>query len=377
MVKVNHSAKETNLSFYYQTLVGLDKCFELKEGESIYFEKDGDVSFIDKNGLNATNIEVKHYSDNLTDNHENFWKTLKNWLAPEFKQEQYRFLMLCTTQPYGRDTLFENWNNENIDGRFHIIMDIINRRDMDSDDSKMAKIQKNIQDIIQSEEMKFKEVVSKIVLLTEYGGISQLEDKICNRLFNISQEYHFEYLENLIGFVYMQAQKNNDWVIEYDAFNKKNLELTSHYSKLPFVFPKLNHKMANPDEVDEHQDKLFVSKIKDIDYDEVVPEAIGCYLELINSLNDSFKKNPGYKSYTDSYRDELVVRLHRKYRTAVRKKTDSKDFYDEVFNETPFTINTNIASNSIHRDGLIHEIMDMEKVHIDNTQIDLRWDTKQ
>ena len=26
MVKINHSAKETNLSFYYQTLVGLDKC---------------------------------------------------------------------------------------------------------------------------------------------------------------------------------------------------------------------------------------------------------------------------------------------------------------------------------------------------------------
>lgn len=96
MNTTKNSALDTALSFYYQTLVGLEKCFDLQEGGVIYFEKDGDVSFVDENPLNSQQIEVKHYSDNLTNHHENFWKTLKNWLLPEFRHEQYQYLVLCT-----------------------------------------------------------------------------------------------------------------------------------------------------------------------------------------------------------------------------------------------------------------------------------------
>ncbi|MCV5410075.1 hypothetical protein OFN21_29835, partial [Escherichia coli] len=81
--QTKNAALTTALAFHYQVLIGLDKCFSLEDGQSVWFEKDGDVSLISSNALASTQTEVKDYSSALTDHHENLWKTLKNWLAPE------------------------------------------------------------------------------------------------------------------------------------------------------------------------------------------------------------------------------------------------------------------------------------------------------
>jgi hypothetical protein len=80
--KTKNAALTTALAFHYQMLIGLDKCFSLEDGQSVWFEKDGDVSFNSPDPLESTQTEVKDYSAALTDHHENLWKTLKNWLAP-------------------------------------------------------------------------------------------------------------------------------------------------------------------------------------------------------------------------------------------------------------------------------------------------------
>lgn len=95
-----NTALPTVRGLHYQILVGLSKCFDLKEGQTIFFEKDGDVSLIG-NKEDSTQVEVKHYKNDLTDNHLNFWKTLANWTTEEFDHSQYSSLVLLTTQKFG------------------------------------------------------------------------------------------------------------------------------------------------------------------------------------------------------------------------------------------------------------------------------------
>ena len=115
--KIKNSALSTALAFHYQVLVGLDKCFSLDEGQMIWFEKDGDVSLISPDASISTQTEVKDYAAPLTDHHENLWKTLKNWLAPEFNHAQYGVLILHTTQAFGGTTQLKDWSIEIVEQR--------------------------------------------------------------------------------------------------------------------------------------------------------------------------------------------------------------------------------------------------------------------
>jgi hypothetical protein len=126
--QTKNAALTTALAFHYQVLIGLDKCFSLEDGQSVWFEKDGDVSLISPEALASTQTEVKDYAAPLTDHHENLWKTLKNWLAPEFDHAQYGALMLHTTQAFGATTRLKDWNKRSAEQRLQVLKDIFAER---------------------------------------------------------------------------------------------------------------------------------------------------------------------------------------------------------------------------------------------------------
>ena len=101
MNSTKSSVLPTLRGFHYQVLLGIEKCFELNGGQSIWFESDGDISIRGNEIENNEQIESKHYdqTDFLTDGHDNFWNTLNNWLKDDFDHTQYAFLILHTTQP--------------------------------------------------------------------------------------------------------------------------------------------------------------------------------------------------------------------------------------------------------------------------------------
>jgi len=71
--QTKNAALTTALAFHYQMLIGLDKCFSLEEGQAIWFEKDGDVSFLSNSvgqSSQSSQTEVKDYTAPLTDHHE-------------------------------------------------------------------------------------------------------------------------------------------------------------------------------------------------------------------------------------------------------------------------------------------------------------------
>lgn len=126
--QTKNAALTTALAFHYQVLIGLDKCFTLDEGQSVWFEKDGDVSLMSPDALTSSQTEVKDYSTPLTDHHENLWKTLKNWLAPNFNHAQYGVLILHTTQPFGATTKLKDWNIQTTEQRLQVLKDIFFNR---------------------------------------------------------------------------------------------------------------------------------------------------------------------------------------------------------------------------------------------------------
>ena len=77
MKETKNSALTTAQAFYHQSIVALDKCFEMDEGDFIYLEKDGDISLITEGENTGSQIEIKDVAAALTDHHESFWKNNK------------------------------------------------------------------------------------------------------------------------------------------------------------------------------------------------------------------------------------------------------------------------------------------------------------
>lgn len=359
MNTTKNSALDTALSFYYQTLVTLNNCFDLKKGGQIKMESDGDISIIG-NLLTATQIEVKHYSDDLTDNHENFWKTLSNWVQPEFKYEAYQYLVLYTTQSYSTRTLLKTWNEKDENGKLGILNQIIQKK-------KVKKVERYKTNVINTPQEKLKNILSKVYLSVENKDVFSLRESLLEKISYISDEYKNQYIDGLTGFLYRKAQKG-EWIISYQEFHEKRLELTRIYSsELPF--PEFFGEPVSAEDADRYQLKLFVSKIKNIEYDDVLPEAIGNYLELIHTLNRDLDISSTYRAYTNNYRNMLASKLNRQYAKAKREQTHPQTFYDDAVGENPFSLK-NYCPDMAYKNGLIHDIMDDDEQN-------LKWDTTQ
>ena len=367
--KTKSTALTTALAFHFQVLIGLDKCFALEEGQSVWFEKDGDVSLISPDALASTQAEIKHYSAPLTDHHENLWKTLKNWLAPEFDHAQYGVLVLHTTQAFGTSTRLKDWNAQTAEERLQVLRDIFSERTEDqlnaekpSDIIKLQKI------VMACDEALLKNLLGKVNLFTEADNAQELEKQILAKPVGIPKNNLKSYLHGLIGFVYAQATQQS-WSISQKAFAAKCEELTGLLCKKEFTFPLFSGYEASGLEVDQHQDRPFVKKIAEIEHHEMIPDAVGNWLELQNSLLEQLDEFPLYKDKTAAYQNQLVKKYKLAYSSAQIEAIDSikssKLLYNRTMQEQPLNMGKDIPPIE-YKNGLIHDAMDDE-------DRDLKW----
>ncbi|WP_334107523.1 hypothetical protein [Methylobacillus sp.] len=367
--KTKNAALTTALAFHYQVLIGLDKCFSLEEGQSVWFEKDGDVSLMSPNALASTQTEVKDYTAPLTDHHENLWKTLKNWLAPEFDHAQYSVLVLHTTQAFGTTTRLKNWNTQTAEHRLQVLKDIFLSRPEDErnaeNPSDIVKFQKAV---MTCDEALLKSVLSKMTLFTEADNSQELERHILAKPVGIPKNNLNSYLHGLVGFVYAQATQHS-WSINQYAFAAKCEELTALLCKKAFTFPLFSGYEASECEVELHQDRLFVQKIAEIEHHEMIPDAVGNWLELQNSFLEQLDEYPLYKDKTVTYQNQLVKKYKLAYSSAQLEATDeikiSKLLYNKTMQEQPLNIGNDIPPIE-YKNGLIHDAMD-------DDERDLKW----
>lgn len=362
--QTQNAALTTALAFHYQVLIGLDKCFSLEDGQSVWFEKDGDVSLISPHALESIQAEVKDYSAALTDHHENLWKTLKNWLAPDFNHAQYGVLVLHTTQAFGANTRLKNWNSLYTEQRLQVLKDIFAERSEDQlnaeKPSDVIKLQKTV---MAADEVLLKNVLGKVTLFTQADNAQELEKQILSRPVGIPKNNLKSYLHGLIGFVYAQATQQS-WSIKHQEFTAKCEELTALLCKKEFTFPIFSGYEASELEVELHQDSPFVQKITEIEHHEMIPDAVGNWLELQNSLLEQLDEYPLYKDKTITYQNQLVKKYKLAYSSAQLEATDSikssKLLYNRTIGEQPLNMGNDTPPLE-YKNGLIHDAMDDEE----------------
>ena len=101
-----------------------------------------------------------------------------------------------------------------------------------------------------------------------------------------------------------------------------------------------------------------------------MPEAIGNWLGLRNSLIEELNGYPQFRETVNRYREQWIRTFSAKYRTARRKQGNStvisQDLFDQVMSESPFGIDGYSNPDFVFRNGLIHDSMDDE-------ERDLKW----
>ena len=367
--QTKNAALTTALAFHFQVLIGLDKCFSLEDGQSIWFEKDGDVSLISSDILASTQTEVKAYSVALTDHHENLWKTLKNWLAPEFDQAKYGILVLHTTQMFGATTRLKDWNIQSAEQRLGFLKAVFAERTKKQLNAKKPSeiilLQKAVMAV---DEALLKNVLRKVVLFTQADNAQELESRILSKPIGIPKNNLNSYLHGLIGFVYAQANQQS-WTINNQKFLAKCEQLTALLCKKEFTFPVFSGYEASDLQVETHQNKFFVQKISEIEHHEMIPDAVGNWLELQNSLLEELDEFALYKDKTIAYQNQLVKKIKLAYSSAQLEAIDavksSKLFYNKIIGEQPLNMGNDIPPIE-YKNGLIHDAMDDE-------DRDLKW----
>ncbi|MBF7052435.1 adenylate cyclase [Halomonas sp. KAO] len=371
--KTKHAVLTTALAFHYQALIGLDQCLNLKEGASIWFEKDGDVSLIgDKE--ESSQFEVKDFSGSLTDHHINLWKTLKNWLSEKFDHSLYEKLILHTTQPFGAKSRLSNWNCLDGEKRLCVLESIYSDRSSEELNSDKKSEVLNIQiEVMSKESSHLKDVLSRVVIFTNSEDLNGIREKIARSCAaGIPKNNKDSFLRALVGFVY-ESSTYQKWCISKEEFDEEIIRLTSQYARHTFTMPSFIGVKADDNMLEQHREKLFVKKIDDIDYKDVIFIAIGNWFELQNSLAEELDGAPQFRTATNRYQDELVTQYERKYARACRHVRDSKissqDLYDDVISEPPNPMDGCSAPPLAFKNGLIHDAMDDE-------ELNLKWEVR-
>lgn len=315
MNSTKSSVLPTLRGFHYQILLGIEKCFELNEGQSIWFESDGDISIRGKAVENNEQIESKHYdqTDFLTDGHANFWNTLNNWLKDDFDHTQYAFLILHTTQPTAKTSQLNGWNSKNPDEKLGIIRSIYDKRTSAEKTKKDAKGVLKFQQTIfgDSDSERIKDVLGKMFINDSSGDIDYLVENLPKKLIGIPEDNIIAYFEGVVGWIYGKANKN-EWRISQQKFRENLVDLTSRYSRGKFTFPEFTGASATEVDLARYQDSLFVQKIKNIEHDDEIPEAVGNYAEFTNSLLEHLSLSPKYKKVTEDYKKDLITSFRKK-----------------------------------------------------------------
>ena len=361
MKKLTFDASATIKGFLYQFLIALEKCFEMKEGQSVYIECHGDVSV---EGTDAsTQTETKNYTRSLTDLDINVWKTIANWINPAFPVEKYDSLVLLTTQKIGTTSKWLNWNNHSIKDREETIKEIAKKRIVS------PEVRKLITKIVAEEnQARLSAIIERMVFDTNKEDGKALYDKMRTKYTRgIPEIQKDKYLQALYGFIIGKYHTGTDWVISNEEFNKECEELTNSLVEHTAVFP---HK-ENLEDIKEEDfsSNKFVEKIHAIEYEEQISEAIKNYIYAGTVITEDLEISPSLKKSFVQYEDGIETFFEGLYRKACRNCSESEiipksqDFYDDITLAPTNSFHRYSSVPSQFRNGVIH-ILSEEKENI-------------
>ncbi len=357
---LNHDSTKTFKPIIYQFYIALEKCFDLRKNESLFIETYGDVTI-----SNNVQIEVKDYDSDLTDLDHNIWKTLKNWIDESFDISHYKKLVLLTTQNLGENTKFQNWNNKNKNEKLDILKEIA--KGYSSRKKKSEKTEGLIKTVLDDETKdKLKEILEKFIIDSSYLNDDELYlHLIETRTSGIPEDNKDIYLDALLGSIVNPLTTSFGWEITYEKFRSIESRLIEQYNSKSIIFPaKFSSLKVSQDEVDRQEGKTYLTKINDIEYEEVKSEAISDYVKTNLTFSKELIKRSIDKEHFDNYEEEvkkIYNPLFRKYSRRTNTENnivDSQDFYDEIMKEeSPVFFNYGYTPRYF-KNGTLHNLAD-------------------
>lgn len=365
MDKIGFDSTSTVKGFLFQFLVALEKCFEMQEGQSVYIERFGDVSLVGKAG--SEQIESKYYEKDLTDLDKNVWNTLANWMDDSFELDKFSALVLLTTQKVGARSKWRDWNNKSISDRKIILNEIHNSFDKKRD--KSEELQRIMNKVFDAEKSSRLDEIAKKLTIDHLSmdGMSYYKKLRDVHARHIPKIQRSAYINALYGYIINPHIVDNNWQITYDGFAREEKELSKKLQENTAVFPE--KKNLGDINTDEYLNNTFVSKIQDINYQEVIPEAVSDYVHTGQLILDDIETSPTIKASYDAYEKDLEQIYKAKYRKQCRNCTTSniiiksKDLYDDVMGSNDGTFHTFSSVHQYFHNGVM-QILANEKSEI-------------
>ena len=266
MKKLSFDSTPTLKGIVFQFLVALDRCFEMQAGESVFIETFGDVSVL--GGDNPTQIESKCYKTDLTDLDENVWNTIHNWMRDDFPIEKFSSLFLLTTQKAGKKSEWGGWNKKGLEDKLKTLNRI--KEHFDKKKRKSEKLTSMMDAIFDASKSKrLAEIAKKLFIDCLDTDDEQYYKSLLNRNKSIPKIQRNKYINSLLGWIIRPQKK---WTISNEDFEKEAQEIAEKLRKNTVVFPD---KLQLTDiKNEEYEENSFVRKIKDIEYEEVIPETV-------------------------------------------------------------------------------------------------------
>ena len=294
--------------------------------------------------------------------------------------------MLLTTQDYGERSAFKNWNIQDENGRLDILK-TIRQTALDRYSKREYAKEKNIDkpDSLKLMELALNEdnnvrlmsIIMKIYIADNSPAPSDLYDRIKTEYFKfIPNDNKSTAMQAALGLLISPEIVDSGFEVKGASFSEQIQSIASVYNSKTIVFPnRLVNIQLQQEEIDQHLDSNFVKKIMEIEYSEVVNEAITDYIITNRTIAEELRSRIVNKAVYDAYEKELLKQIKPKYSKACRSSTAesiirlSKDHYDDIMGMPSPNFGHYNDTHITYKNGTLHCLAD------DNTH-NLNWKLK-
>ena len=390
---IRGDASSTLKGFLYQFLVALKACFIMKQGQSVYVEKYGDVAILgDEDTCDNVSVETKKYKGELTTTHANLLNTLYNWSQRSFHQELYHQLFLWTTQTMNENSQLSLWNDKTRKEKYNEITTWFSKHKTDLENQLARKKQSDKNAVMSAGNKKTiaqidylldddnKEVVEAVLektsILCHREDYLDCYDSLKNEHGSVVNENKRElYMCSLLGIVINPHIVENKWQISKNDFDEKLQELTALYSQRECVFPCIEDPS---DEDKAGLDKsLFVEKLRSVQLEGEIAEAIYEFAKTNNLIIKDLQKRPYGNQSLAKYKKNLYGQYMSQYKSAKLDVKFSPEKNVIVASQKFFyDIQTNSISIEMDYLGKVEVYFAHGMLHVlaNDQELDVKWE---
>lgn len=369
MGRKKNDATPSKLGDIYQYFVALLDCFEMKSGEKIQIEMQGDVTLI--SGSNSSfQKEVKHHigSSSLSDRDIDLWNTLKNWVFDYSDSMKFDQLILFTTADIATTSVFCNWNARAKADKYNILHKIGER--IKKAEKSFRPCYNAVFNSGSTAEEEICDLLDKFQIEHLQPQIQGISARFSPYLVTIPEVNRDNYIASLLGVVLHQVvNPPHKWEISFETFQKHAQATAPSYMKEEKVPLPLDFLSAEPDcaECEIAKEKTFVRALEDIDYKKIIPHAISDYWKATKTIARYFSDNISYTSSLAAYRESLGTRMFYAKESVLsgepfsernQELSASRKLCSDVLGWVASDFGSIVANQSFFQNGIIHNIVD-------------------